>query len=164
MLHWAKQLEFSKDGSKEESLNYDVRILGRKGILSFNAVGTMVQLSDINAHIPEVIKIAKFVDGNRYADFNPSVDKVAAYTIGGLVAGSILTKTGFFVLLLKYIKLILLAIFGGFAAFRKKIAGWFTKKKRSDDDDVTHTEIPVAVETTNNQNGQQEDGSNKPVM
>ncbi|MEI9946724.1 MAG: DUF2167 domain-containing protein [Chitinophagaceae bacterium] len=53
--------------------------------------------------------IAEFTDGNRYADFNDNTDKVAAYTVGGLVAGKILLKIGFFA---KFWKLILLAIAG----------------------------------------------------
>lgn len=147
ILHWAKELQFGIDSSKQITLNYDVRILGRKGILSLNAVGSMDQLKDINDHIPEVIKIAKFVDGNKYTDFDPSVDKVAAYTIGGLIAGTLLTKTGFFIILLKYIKIILFAVFGGFAAFRKKISGWFSRKKKNEEDTV-YTHVPPAIEDT----------------
>lgn len=128
ILHWAKKIQFGEDNTNL-TLNYDVRILGRKGVLSMNAVGTMEQLQDINSQIPAVVKIAKFTDGNKYSDFNPSMDKVAAYTIGGLIAGKLIAKAGIFVLLLKYIKIILLAIFGGFAALRKKIGGWFSRKK-----------------------------------
>lgn len=127
VLHWAKKLQFGTE--PEPTLNYDVRILGRKGVLSFNAVGGVNNLADIDKNIPAVVKIATFNDGSKYSDFNPSVDKVAAYTIGGLIAGKLIAKTGFLLLLLKNIKLIALAIFGGFAAFRKKIAGWFGRKK-----------------------------------
>ena len=35
-----------------------------------------------------------FTTGNRYEDFKPGVDKVAAYGIGGLIAGDVLAKTG----------------------------------------------------------------------
>ncbi|PQJ12846.1 DUF2167 domain-containing protein [Flavipsychrobacter stenotrophus] len=129
VLHWAKKVQFGDDANSTLTLNYDVRVLGRKGVLSLNAVGRMDQLADINKHIPDVLKITTFNDGNKYSDFNPSIDKVAAYTIGGLIAGKLIAKTGLIVLLLKNIKLILLAMFGGFAAFRKKVAGWFSRKK-----------------------------------
>ena len=137
ILHWAKKLQFGEDKSNL-TLNYDVRVLGRKGVLSMNAVGNMEQLDEINKHIPEVVKIAKFTDGNKYKDFNPSVDKIAAYTIGGLIAGKLIAKAGLFVILLKYIKIIFLAVAGLFTALRKKIGGLFSKKK--DDEYTTYTE------------------------
>lgn len=142
VLHWAKELEF--DGEGEHTLNYDVRILGRKGVLSMNAVGSMDQLADIKQHIPEIVHIARFTDGNRYTDFDPGVDKVAAYTIGGLVAGKLLAKAGLIALLLKNIKLVALALFGIFAAGRKKIARLFSKKK--EDDEYT-TGTPAIMQT-----------------
>ena len=37
-----------------------------------------------------------FGDGNRYADFDPKVDKVATYGIAALVAGGIAAKAGLF--------------------------------------------------------------------
>jgi uncharacterized membrane-anchored protein len=69
-------------------------------------------------------EIKNYADGNKYADFNPDIDDVAAWTIGGLVAGKVLAKAGIFALLLKNIKLIALAIGGlGTAAWR-----WYKKK------------------------------------
>lgn len=135
ILHWAKKLQFGDAGltPEELTLNYDVRILGRKGILSLNAVGTMDQLDIINQHIPDVLGIAGFREGYAYSDFNPSVDKVAAYTVGGLVAGKLLAKSGLLVLLLKNIKLVIFAIVGAFALFRKKIAGLFGRKQQEPD-------------------------------
>jgi len=130
VLHWAKSIKF---GSIEDTtLNYDVRILGRKGLLSLNAVGTIDQLSDIQSHIPEIVKIAKFKEGNKYSDFNPSIDKVAAYTIGGLVAGKLLAKAGILALLLKNIKLVLLGTVALFAALKNKISNLFGNKSNDD--------------------------------
>jgi uncharacterized membrane-anchored protein len=40
-----------------------------------------------------------FKEGSRYADFDPKVDKVAAYGIAALVAGGIAAKFGLFKLL-----------------------------------------------------------------
>lgn len=131
ILHWAKSMIFS--GGTDTTLNYDVRILGRKGVLSLNAVGVLSQLEDIQANIPQIINIAKFKKGSSYLDFDPSVDKVAAYTIGGLVAGKLLAKAGIFVLLLKNIKLIIFGILAFFGGFKNKIIGFFKKKKDNDD-------------------------------
>ncbi|MEI9946725.1 MAG: DUF2167 domain-containing protein [Chitinophagaceae bacterium] len=45
VLHWAKELQFG--GEDLNTLNYDVRFLGRKGILSLNAVATIDQLPKV---------------------------------------------------------------------------------------------------------------------
>lgn len=137
ILHWAKKIQFGDEVQNDDylTLNYDVRFLGRKGVLSMNAVGTMDQLDSVNNHIPDILSSTTFNKGYAYSDFNPSVDKVAAYTIGGLIAGKLLAKTGIFVLLLKNIKLIILALIGFFGAFRKKIAKLFSRNK---DEDYTY--------------------------
>ena len=46
------------------------------------------------------------------ADFDSKIDNVAAWTIGGLVAGKVLAKAGFFAIILKFIKPLLLLLFG----------------------------------------------------
>lgn len=91
-LHWAKELNF--DDSPENTLNYNIRILGRKGYLQLNVIGDMKALDQVNNQIQPILSSVNFNDGNRYADFNPDIDKVAAYGIGGLIAGKILAKTG----------------------------------------------------------------------
>ncbi len=139
ILHWAKSITF--DESEDTTLNYDVRILGRQGILSLNAVGVISQLEDIKAHIPDIINIAEFKDGNKYKDFNPDYDKVAAYTVGGLIAGKLLAKAGIIALLLKNIKLIVLGAIALFGSFGKKIIGFFRRKKEDEE-----TETPIASE------------------
>jgi uncharacterized membrane-anchored protein len=131
ILHWAKSMKFSN--TEDTTLNYDVRILGRKGVLSLNAVGIVSQLREIQKNIPQIVNIAKFKKGSSYLDFDPSVDKVAAYTIGGLVAGKLLAKAGILVLLLKNIKLVIFAVLAFFGGFKNKIMDFFTKKKENDD-------------------------------
>ncbi|WAC11506.1 DUF2167 domain-containing protein [Dyadobacter pollutisoli] len=126
ILHWAKSIKFGEDA--DTTLNYDVRILGRKGVLSLNAVGSLSQIGDIKKHVPDIIHIAQFKEGSRYTDFDPEIDKVAAYTIGGLVAGKLLAKVGLFALLLKNIKLVIFALIAIFGALKNRILGLFSKK------------------------------------
>lgn len=122
VLHWAKEIRFGE--SEENTLNYNVRILGRKGVLVLNAVASMHELPEVEQNISPVLASFSYTDGNKYADFNPDMDEVAAWTIGGLVAGKVLTKVGFFAILLKNLKLILLAFAGvGGALWR-----WFKRK------------------------------------
>ena len=61
-----------------------------------NLVATMPQLQEIETAIPTVLAMTNFNPGHRYSDFDPSVDKVAAYGIGALVAGKLAAKAGLF--------------------------------------------------------------------
>lgn len=117
-LHWAKELSF--DGETIHTLNYDVRILGRSGLISMNAVGTMDVVDSVKQKIPAILAAVTFTDGNKYSDFNPSIDKVAAVGIGGLVAGKVLAKAGIFALLLKYLKVLLIPFIA--------LGGWLKRK------------------------------------
>ena len=120
-LHWAKELYF--EGQEENTLNYNIRILGRKGYLNMNAISDIHQLPLVKENIDVVLSSVSFNEGNRYADFNPDLDDVAAYGIGGLVAGKVLAKAGFFALLLKFWKFIAIGVVGLFGAFKKRIFG-----------------------------------------
>lgn len=135
-LHWAKSMIFGDN--QDTTLNYDVRVLGRKGLLSLNAVGTIGNLSDIQNNIPQIIKIAKFKSGSSYNDFNPSMDKVAAYTVGGLVAGKILAKAGLVAILLKNIKLVILGALALFGGFKNKIMGIFGRNKTEEESPIVN--------------------------
>ena len=84
----------------------------------------MEELPEVQQNIEPVLASFSYSDGNKYGDFNPEVDEVAAWTIGGLVAGKMLAKTGLIALLLKNIKLIALAI-GGLGA---GIWRWYKKR------------------------------------
>ncbi|SHK38985.1 DUF2167 domain-containing protein [Hymenobacter psychrotolerans] len=121
VLHWAKELRFS--GSESTTLNYNVRLLGRKGVLNLNAIGNMPQLSEIRSTIPSVIRSVEFAKGQQYMDFDPKVDEVAAYGIGGLVAGKVLAKVGAFALVAKFWKIILAVVAAGWAAIRRFFGG-----------------------------------------
>lgn len=112
-LYWAKRLKFGT--SDQDTLNYDIRVLGRAGVLDLTAVSGMDQLAMIDRRAGEVLGMVNFSNGNTYADFNPSMDKVAEYGIAGLIAGGILAKAGFFKLLLaswKFIAFGAVALFG----------------------------------------------------
>ena len=135
VLHWAKELQF--EGEEMNTLNYDVRFLGRRGILSLNAVASIDQLPMVKNDINRILAIPEFTAGNRYGDFNDNTDKIAAYTVGGLVAGKILLKIGFFA---KFWKLIMLGVvaIGGF------IARLFKRKKQPE---VAYEPAPPSRDT-----------------
>ncbi|WCL50018.1 DUF2167 domain-containing protein [Leptospira sp. GIMC2001] len=109
-LHWAKEINF--EGDEVNTLNYNIRMLGRKGVLVANAIATIEYLPEVEKDIPVILESTGFNEGEKYSDYNPSVDKVAAYGIGGLIAGKVLAKAGFFALIAKFWKIIAL---GGIA-------------------------------------------------
>ena len=123
-LYWAKELQFGE--SEEHTLNYNIRVLGRKGYLQLNVIGGMEALNYIESHMDEILPAIDFNEGNRYADFNPKLDKVAAYGIGGLIAGKVLLKAGLLakvgLLLAKFWKVIALAVVGALAGIRKLLS------------------------------------------
>jgi uncharacterized membrane-anchored protein len=93
-LYWAKELAFGGDTTR--TLNYNIRVLGRRGVLVLNAVALMAQIDDVRRDMSEVLAFAQFNEGNRYADFQPGSDHVAEYGIAALVAGGIAAKAGLF--------------------------------------------------------------------
>ncbi len=101
-LHWAQEYRF--DDSEHSTLNYKIRVLGREGVLELNAIAGMDQLVQVNDSLDTVLQIAQFTEGNTYADFDPKLDKVAAYGIGGLIAGKVLAKTGVLATFLLFFK------------------------------------------------------------
>ncbi len=128
-LHWAKELAF--EGQGEHTLNYDVRVLGRHGVLVMQAVAGIGQLSQIKPGMSEALAAVDFNEGARYADFNPATDKAAEYGLAALVAGGIAAKTGLWAKLLALLiagkKLVIAAVVLLFAGigklFGKKKAG-----------------------------------------
>lgn len=136
VLHWAKELKFGD--SEYNTLNYNVRYLGRKGIFVANAIGGMKDLPLVQEGIQPLMTSIKFNEGFTYADFDSSIDDVAAWTIGGLVAGKMLAKTGILVLLLKFWKIILVALAAAGAGI-KRFLGMKKENKA----------IPVVVEPRN---------------
>ncbi len=120
-LYWAKELLF--DGNDESTLNYDIRILGRKGFLQMNAVAGITQLDQVKTSMQILLSRVEFSQGNTYFDFDPSADKVAAYGIGALVAGKLAAKAGLLkvigIFLVKFWKILLLAGAGLIAVVRR---------------------------------------------
>jgi uncharacterized membrane-anchored protein len=126
VLHWAKNLHFT--GQDENTLNYEVRILGRKGVLSMNAVATMSELDAVKKDIDKVLAMPSFTEGNMYKDFDSKTDNVAAWTIGGLVAGKVLLKVGFWAVIGKFLVAGWKFILIGLAAVAAGIKKFFGRK------------------------------------
>lgn len=130
-LYWAKEL--ATDGSNINSLNYSIRVLGRRGVLELNAVATMGQLPAIKPEMETVLSRVEFSTGHRYEDFDPDIDEVAAYGIGGLIAGKVLAKAGFFAVILKFLVAAKKLLLVGLVAIGVAIKSFFGRKKSNPD-------------------------------
>ncbi len=130
ILHWAKEIKFGKEPIN--TLNYNVRILGRKGVLVLNAIATESELQLVQKDINKVLDIVQFNKGYKYEEFDSSIDEVAAWTIGGLVAGKVLTKVGILVIIAKFGKIIIFSLLGFFGVFKNKLRNLFSKNKKEE--------------------------------
>lgn len=129
VLHWAKELAF--EGETENTLNYDVRVLGRRGVLNMQGVAKMSAVAEIRESVPSIVDMVEFLPGHRYSDFDPKTDKesgmsLAGMVVGGAVAAKLAAKAGFIaklgLILAKGWKAILLLVFGVLGFF-KRLAG-----------------------------------------
>lgn len=111
-----------------QGVNYNTYALGRDGYLSLNLI---TNANDLDKYKPDAAKLLaalQYDDGKKYADFNSSTDKVAAYGLAALVAGVAVKKLGLFALVLaffaKFAKLAVVAVgaalWGIAKVFKKK--------------------------------------------
>ncbi len=127
--YWAQ--EFRTD-DEINALNYNIRVLGRQGVLNLNAVAGMDQLDTIRNEMPGLLAVTEFTPGNRYEEFDASTDKVAEYGLAALIAGGVAAKMGLFAklfaLLLAFKKIAFVAVAALVAGFSK----FFSRKSRPD--------------------------------
>jgi uncharacterized membrane-anchored protein len=129
-VYWAKDLKVQ--GADSDTLNYDIRVLGREGYLSMNAVASMNDMALVQSGMQQVLPMAQFDEGHRYADYKPGTDKLAAYGLAALVGGGIAAKTGLLakigLALLAAKKLVLAGLVAVGAAVKKVFGGGKDKK------------------------------------
>lgn len=126
-LLWAREIEFG--GEAEHTLNYDVRHLGRSGVLSLNMVATMSDLPQVRAAAQALARTAEFDAGVRYADHH-SGDKTAGYGLAGLIAAgagvAVAKKLGFLAVIAAFAKkgiALIVAVGAGIAAWFRRLFG-----------------------------------------
>jgi uncharacterized membrane-anchored protein len=112
------------NSDKGTSVNYNTRVLGRRGYVALNLVTDPESLSADKPHAAALLAATGFRAGARYEDFDGKKDKVAEYGLIGLVLGGAglgavkLVKVG---LLAKFSKVILAALIAG----KKAIVAFF---------------------------------------
>jgi uncharacterized membrane-anchored protein len=123
-LIWARDIKFADQA--DDTLNYDVRLLGRGGVLSLNMVSSVSRLGEIRPAAQILSQRSDFDPGSRYADYRNG-DAKAAYGVAGLVAAGLgvvaAKKFGLLALLALFGKKFIVLIAAGAAA----VAGWFRR-------------------------------------
>jgi uncharacterized membrane-anchored protein len=129
-MYWALALVFG-DG-EDQTLNYDMRVLGRRGVLTLTYVAAMDQLDEVRASREDLLSMTSFSEGNRYADYKPG-DKKAEYGLAVLVAGGagamLAKKAGFLGLIMIVFKKFFVFILAGLAFLLTRIKGLFGGNK-----------------------------------
>jgi len=132
---WARDLQVGTD--PDHSLNYDVRLLGRAGVLSLNMISTMSQLNDVKAAADKFSAAVTFDSGFAYTDYVEGVDQAAGYGIGGLVAAGVgaaaVKKLGLLAVLLGFGKKIGIFVVIGIAALWKWVKRLFGDRGATSD-------------------------------
>lgn len=113
---WGLLLSNPNEPQAERSINFNTRVLGRKGYVSINLVTDPAQLERYKPAAASILASTRFVAGMRYEDFDAKNDKVAEYGLTGLVLGGVglglakLAKVG---LIAKFGKVIIAALLAG---------------------------------------------------
>ncbi|MCA9554126.1 MAG: DUF2167 domain-containing protein [Myxococcales bacterium] len=125
-LEWANRLR-SADGV---SVNYNTRVLGRKGVMRVILVTDPELLDATLPKYRELMSGFKYTEGERYAEYR-SGDKIAEYGLIALVAGgagAVAAKTGLLTGLLLFLKKGAKLIVVGLVAIGAFIKKLFTGK------------------------------------
>jgi len=124
---WARNIQFS--GESENTLNYDIRLLGRRGVLSLNMVTVMAQLGETREAARQLAGAAEFAPGARYADFQEGTDRVAEYGIAGMIAAGVgvtlAKKAGLLALILAFGKKGIVLVLAAIALLWRRIRRLF---------------------------------------
>lgn len=81
---WARLLEDPADRS--QIINYNVRLLGRRGTLVLKAVAPAEIVPDVERSIGALLALTGFRVGHRYQDFDAGQDALAPFGLEGLVS------------------------------------------------------------------------------
>ena len=126
-LEWAFRLK--GEDSPGESINYNTRLLGRRGVMEVLVLTSPENLDASIADFKRGLPNFSFNPGEKYAEFREG-DHVAEYGLAALVTGgaaAIAAKKGFFAViglfLLKMWKLVLVGVVAVGAGVRKFFGG-----------------------------------------
>ncbi|HEX4147775.1 MAG TPA: DUF2167 domain-containing protein, partial [Pirellulales bacterium] len=113
----------------QESVNYNIRVLGRGGVMAATLVADPGQIAAALPKAKELLAGFNYTAGNQYSEFRPG-DHVAEIGLSALIAGgglAVAAKTGLLaklaVFLAKGWKLLILAVVAIGAGIKKLFTG-----------------------------------------
>ena len=124
--------------SQGESINYSVRLLGRRGSMSVDLVMVPRQATAVVPQYEQIVSGVVYKQGHTYAEFKQG-DKMAAYGLTALIAGgagAVALKTG---LLQKFWKVIVAAVVALIAGLKKFFAAIFRRGETT----ISHDQTPT---------------------
>jgi uncharacterized membrane-anchored protein len=124
-LVWAAVVHRKAQGADTgaDSVSYQTLVLGRQGLLSLVIAGRLTQLATMKPVATGLLADIEFHPGKRYEDFSAATDRVAKYGLAALIVGVAAKKIGLLALaaamVVKFLKVGLLAVAGAAAAFKR---------------------------------------------
>src|SRR5262249_25024184 len=118
--------------NEPQTINYATFALGREGYFALDLITGSDRIEVDKPVAQNLLGSLNYVSGKRYADFDRSTDKVAAYGLAALVGVVAAKKLGLIAIiglfLVKAWKLAMVAVLGGFAAIKR----FFRRKTDAD--------------------------------
>lgn len=125
VLEWATVLQ---DEAAKQTINYNTRILGRKGIMTVQLVSSPEKFDTSLVEFKDALKGFKYKQGERYADYRAG-DHVAEYGLAALVAGGAVafaSKKGFFGMIAAFFAAawkVIIPVFVGLGVWVRRLFG-----------------------------------------
>ncbi len=129
VLEWATTA--TAEGSDRASINYNTKILGRKGVMSVQLVSSPEKFEAGLAAFQDSLDGFKYKPGDRYADYEPG-DHVAEYGLAALVAGgavAVAAKKGVFGVIAAFLAAAWKFVLMGIAGLGVWLKSLFGKRK-----------------------------------
>jgi uncharacterized membrane-anchored protein len=143
-LTWATLGKADSGKPDDLTVNYQVRMLGRRGTMNVDLILDPGELGETVPQFNSLIGGFAFNPGSRYSEFTKG-DKIAGYGLAALIAGgagAVAVKTGFFAKILamfaalwKVLAVAAAAIASKFRELWEWVKGLFRRKPRRDGDD-----------------------------
>ena len=83
VLQWGMVLQIA--GNPARTLNYEIRMLGRRGVLSMSIVANANQFPEIQQRIPGIVNMVSWAAGAEYDAYNEDVDVRAVGELDSLI-------------------------------------------------------------------------------
>ncbi len=137
-LEWGIRLA----SDRGESVNYNTRLLGRKGVMEVTLICDNEQMTTIMPAFRSLLDGYDYISGEKYAEYQEG-DKIAKYGLAALVLGGAAVgaaKLGLFAYIALFFKkagkAIILVIVAIGAFFKKVVSSIFGGRKRNDEVDT----------------------------